>query len=323
MREIWVQLLGVSTGTWDIILASWAASTAHTYEVVAKKWLAYTSLYNVNPTTPDVYQCLEFLTRQYDTGVGYSTINTSRSFLSAFITIGSTPLGEHPLIVKFVKGTKRKRPPGGKIKSIWDPVPVLNHLRAWGDIQSLSYDRLTQRTLLLFLLATGQRLQALFLMLRKDMAWGENCLTITYSTRMKSNDPSTNPLVLNFTKHVDEELCIYSHLKVYVADPRSFKAEPYVVSTIRQPSHRASANTISKIVRNTLTILGVAEEYTAYSARHASTSAAARANIPIPTILASAGWAAESTFAAFYQRPLHTDTPDVVNTDFIPHIVGM
>ena len=59
-------------------------------------------------------------------------------------------MGENPLIAKFVRGTKRKRPPGGKVKSIWDPIPVLNHLKAWGDIQSLSYDWLTQRTLLLF-----------------------------------------------------------------------------------------------------------------------------------------------------------------------------
>ena len=224
-------------------------------------------------------------------------------------------------MTKFVRGTKRKRPPGGKLKTIWDPAPVLDHLKAWGDIPSLTFDALTRRTIVLFLLATGQRLQALYLMLRKDLTWGEDRVTIAYSSRFKSNDPVTNPLILNFVRHEEEELCIYSHLKAYIADPRSAMAQPYVVSTIKQPAHRASATTISKLVKSTLIMTGVGEEFTAYTARHASTSAAARANIPVSTILASAGWAAESTFARFYQRPLQV-VETIINTDFIPHIVG-
>ena len=314
-------LLGLSAHTWDILLSSWADGTALTYEGVAKRWLGYTSLRDVNPISPDIYHCLDFLTQYFDTGVGHSAINTSRSFLSCFITIGGTPLGEHPLMTKFVRGTKRKRPPGGKIKTIWDPAPVLGTLKAWGNIPSLSFERLTRRTMVLFLLATGQRLQALHKLLRGDCQWGEGTLKVTYSTKLKSNDPIANPLILNFLKHQEEELCIYSHLKAYETDPRSLKAAPYMFATVKQPGLRASAATISRMVKSTLTMTGVDEQFTAYTARHASTSAADRMNVPLGTILAAAGWANESTFARFYKRPVHVDQVEI-ETDFIPHIVG-
>ena len=66
---------------------------------------------------------------------------------------------------------------------------------------------------------------------------------------------------------------------------------------------------------------GVQDHYTPYSARHASTSAAARVNIPIQDILNSAGWTRESTFGRFYNRPLYVPPVDTPVTDFLPAIM--
>ena len=44
--------------------------------------------------------------------------------------------------------------------------------------------------------------------------------------------------------------------------------------------------------------------FTPYSTRAAATSTAARASVPIQTILKTAGWSRESTFAKYYKKPL-------------------
>ena len=48
--------------------------------------------------------------------------------------------------------------------------------------------------------------------------------------------------------------------------------------------------------------------FTPHSLRSASTSAAGFANLPLDTILRTAGWSKEDTFRKFYERPVGRDT---------------
>ena len=174
--------------------------------------------------------------------------------------------------------------------------------------------------MLLFLLATGQRLQALHLMKRSDIQWEDTFLRIQYTDRLKTNDPVDNPLRLMFSQHEELSLCIFSHLKAYLAREETQTAAPYVFSTVKLPTVRASAATISRQVKTAVRQVGVGEEYTAYSSRHATTSAAARNNVPLNTILQSAGWTRETTFSRFYNKPLVTP-PCMEETNFIPSLL--
>ena len=78
-------------------------------------------------------------------------------------------------------------------------------------------------------MATGQRLQALGLMKRDD---------ITYSSRMKSNNPGKNPLVLNFIRYETQELCVYRHLRQYVRQVKLEGVTLAVYATTRKPHVR-------------------------------------------------------------------------------------
>ena len=305
---------------WDTLLASWATSTAKTYESTARRWLTFTNVHGIHPLAPTVIEAINFLTEYFDTGVGHSSMNTTRSCLSSFITIDSIPLGDVPVIARFIKGTRRLRPPGGKVTHVWNPLTVLHHLQGWGPTAKLSLQQLTRRTMVLFLLATGQRLQALHLMKRSDLQWEENTLKIKYSDRLKTNDPVDSPLVLLFKRHTEQDLCVFAHIEAYLANINTAPAAPYVFSTVKLPTSRASSATISRQVKATLTSAGIEENFTAYTARHASTSAASRANIPLNTILQSASWSRESTFSRFYNRPL-LESPPMEETNFIPSLL--
>ena len=304
---------------WTTLLASWSPSTAKTYEGVVKRWLTYTVAHGIHPIVPTIMEAVNFLTEYFNTGVGHSSMNTTRSCLSSFIVIDGTPLGEIPVIARFIKGTRRVRPPGGKVTHVWNPLTMLHHLQEWGPTAELTLQQLTRRTMLLFLLATGQRLQALHLMKRTDFQWEADSLKIKYTDRLKTNDPIDSPLVLLFKYHEEETLCVFSHIKAYLANDDTAPAAPYVFSTVRLPTSRATSATISRQVKATLASAGI-HDFTAYTARHAATSAASRANVPLNTILQSASWVRESTFSRFYNRPL-LENPPMEETNFIPRLL--
>ena len=322
LETIWRQHIGVSEASWDIIKAAWSQSTISSYGTVAKKWLQYTSDNGVSVIYPTVPQVVDFLVDINKKGGGHSTVATSRSFLSCFIHAEGRPIGEHPMLSKLVKRVKVINQPEEKNSYIWDPTTVIDTMAAWGPISDLTLEQLTKRTLMLFLLATGQRIQGAFQLLRKDMVIMDNSIRIKYSTKMKSNDPAKNPLTLRFDKLEEERVCVFTHLTSYLNREDTAGAHPRTFGTVKTPVTPASSVTLSRLIRQTLTDTGIEEHFRPYSVRSASTSAADRLNVPMDKILTSAGWARTSTFARFYKRPLLQEQEDTsTETNFITYFV--
>ena len=228
--------------------------------------------------------------------------------MSNFITLDGRPMGEHPTLRKIVKGAKTVNPPKEPYSHVWDPVPVITTMAAWGNTLELDLDRLTRRTITLFLLATGQRPQAIHLLLRKDIQQVGESIRIKYSTKLKSNDPKTNPLILRFDLNQDTNTCVYSHLIAYMAHPLLQTQVRQLFRATNTPTKGISSMTVSNYIRKTLGETGIDMHFGAYSTRHASTSAAARAHIPIDQIMGSAGWRRESTFAKSITDPCYQNS---------------
>ncbi|KAJ8910995.1 hypothetical protein NQ315_005616 [Exocentrus adspersus] len=76
--------------------------------------------------------------------------------------------------------------------------------------------------------------------------------------------------------------------------------------TFKKPYHNATSQTISRWLKTILKRSGLdTTKFTAHSTRHASTSAAARKDVPYDTIRLAAGWTKKSSaFATFYNRPV-------------------
>lgn len=70
---------------------------------------------------------LEFLHTQLH--LSYSALNTASSALSCVISIDNVPVGQHPLVCRFVKGAFEGKPPSRKYYAIWDVRQVLNFFK--------------------------------------------------------------------------------------------------------------------------------------------------------------------------------------------------
>jgi hypothetical protein len=158
----------------DIILSSWRESTKRQYWSYIKKWLLFCGRKQNN--------VLEYLLELYGNTLGYSSINTVRSALSALLSLGyKDSLGEHPLIKRFMKGVFNQRPALPRYQHIWDVNIVLEYLASLSPVNVLSFYTLTLNFITLLCLLSGQRVQTLQQICLEDCAVTDGVLRIKHS----------------------------------------------------------------------------------------------------------------------------------------------
>ena len=76
---------GFSQKATSIILQSWRKGTTKQYSSYIKRWTTYCRQKQIDPVYATVPQALDFLVELFETGIGYSGINTARSALSSVL----------------------------------------------------------------------------------------------------------------------------------------------------------------------------------------------------------------------------------------------
>ena len=109
----------------DIILASWYSGTQKQYQTYINKWLNYCCERELDSLHPSVADVIQFLTTLFEKNLSNSSLNTARSALSTIITVDGMSIGNHPLVVRFLKGVFNLRPPVPRYKEVWDVSIVL------------------------------------------------------------------------------------------------------------------------------------------------------------------------------------------------------
>ena len=81
MSLLWRYLSGkgLSTTATKVMEQSWRSGTRKQYATYLQKWRCYCSSRGIDPICPSEEDGINFLAELYDSGVGYSAINTARS----------------------------------------------------------------------------------------------------------------------------------------------------------------------------------------------------------------------------------------------------
>ena len=104
---------------------------------------------------------MNFLADLFQSGVGYSAINTARIALSSIlILLDNTTFGSHILFSRLLKDVFELRPALPKCQNIWDNSVFLDLLGSW-HIQNVSLKHLPLKLTMLLALTTSQRVQTL------------------------------------------------------------------------------------------------------------------------------------------------------------------
>jgi hypothetical protein len=166
---------GFSEQATNIFMSSWKWGTKRKYNTFILRWFEYCYKRKIASISPSLKEVIEFLTEQYNNGLGYDSLNTTRSALSSLgLNFEGFKIGSHPLVVRYLKGVFIIRPPKPRYTHIKDVNKVLIFLRKLSPVKHISLKDLTFKTTMLMALAQAARVQILNVITLKDVKKTKN-----------------------------------------------------------------------------------------------------------------------------------------------------
>lgn len=262
---------------------------------------------------PSVQEIITFLTLLFEQGLSYSSINSAKSAVLTVIATctDAAELGSSILLQKFMRGVFASRPSLPRQCVTWDVSTVLNFLAKLSPPKALSLLMLSKKLVTLLALLSGHRGQSLYLLSRDDIECTERTLIIRFADLLKQTKPGTQAAEVVLPAYEVADLCVVSTFQEYVKRTQQLRtpSEKHLFISTLKPYGRASRDTIGNWIKKILKTSGInMSMFTAHSTRAASSSAALASNIPLATILKTAGWEQESTFRKFYNKPIMRNT---------------
>lgn len=277
-----------------------SSSSQSNYSREFSAFVAYCTRRHIAWRDLSVVHILTFLEGSLAKAYAFNTIKVRSCALKFYIRRSSKKhLAEDPRWKSFMRGMKKlARQPEPKTKS-WDPQDMLDFVEK--RVRQSSVMGAGKEALILLMLATGLRVDDIHKLSRECHAIG-NALCLKFHS-MRKCPKSGKPLEHFYLKRFEvKRLCpvraILHYLKCSqrVRDPNS---KGLFISSRGTDS---SLWTLRRWASSSLADAGI--NASPGSCRAAATSKAIESGVPVPDVLASAGWATESTFRRFYCREL-------------------
>ncbi|KAB0795035.1 hypothetical protein PPYR_11874 [Photinus pyralis] len=300
---------GVPDCALEVMIHSISRSTEAQYNTTYKMWWKFCQLTGSSLFSSGPKEVIKFLhtilTRK---SCGYGSFNSHRSALSLILP-GN--VGEDILLKRYLRGIANTRPPK-PYTNTWNPHPVLNFLSNWFPNENLTLKQLSLKLLMLLLLTTGQRLNAIALIRIENIRESPSGFQIFISDKVKTTRVGKpQPYLQAFYFKDLPALCVGSTLKIFLQRTAPLrKNKSFLFLSIRRPHGIASKQTLSRWMKMVLQDSGIPTDlFKPHSTRHAATSVAFRQGVSVDGIFQSAGWGEESScFARFYNRPIINET---------------
>jgi hypothetical protein len=216
----------------------------------------------------------------------------------------SHPIGEHPLVARFMRALFLKRPPSTQPRWTWDMATVLTCIRDWGLPQDLSLRRLTWKLSFLVAVFSARRMADLILLrVTPDLLQvSPDSAVFQPAFGAKQDRPGhQNPLVV-LRAYDDTRLCPVAHLKDYLRRTSGTNRPEALFLTTTLPQKSAAKSTIKTWILSVLREAGV--QGTPGSTRAAATSFSLARNISLNTVMNAADWSRSTTLFRHYMRLL-------------------
>ena len=305
---------GFSSRSADLIIKSWRKGTNKQYASAWATFARWCGSRSLNPFQTTVSEVAEFLTCEFDLGKNYSTINTYRSALSSVLpTLDGKLLGQHPMIIRLLRGMYNERPSSPRYSGFWNVNTVLAYLKTLHPVRDLSLKLLTLKLNALLALISAQRAQTLVSLDTANLTKTASNYTFLVPCVLKTSAPAKPPIAIKIPRfEACDELCAYLTLREYLERTKPFRATPgpskLLLSHIK-PHRPISTDTCSRWLRSVLDLSGIDTSiFKGHSFRGAATSKAHSQGVSIDSILKAADWSNEQTFTRFYRRDTNSNS---------------
>ena len=306
----------LSTGAGKLLLASWRAKSAKSYDSMFQKWISWCEKRHTDPVSGPVSEVANFLADLFEKGYQQRSINAYRSAIaSAHDRVDGVSVGQHPTVTRLMAGVANLRPPQPRYSSTWDVNKVLDHITKKGANKDLNLKDLTLKTTMLLALTRPSRsadLHSLDIRLFRSSPEGVTFMPSKPAKQTKAGKIGQGYFFPKFEQN--PLLCPVDAVSSYMDRTSPLRRREGEVTNqlfvaFIKPHHAVTSSTIARWLKTTLEQAGIDTAiFKAHSTRGASTSAAALRGVTTSDIILAADWSSDSVFRRFYYKPVHDPT---------------
>lgn len=214
-------------------------------------------------------------------------------------------IGEHPLVVRLMRGCYHQNPPQPRYSEIWDPEKVSSFIGSLGENRNLTLKVLTSKLVTLIALATWMRVAEVTAISFQSIIFTQKGVKFSLDRLRKTQ--RCGPLKsFEMESRPDTKICPVSALREFLERTKEFRPASggsRLLITLVKPHKPVSSNTVSRWIKSMLREAGVdTSNFGAHSTRSAAASRAVVEGAPVDAILRAGSWAHEATFNRFYNR---------------------
>ena len=154
----------VRQSTLKILESSWRRGTRRQHQSASKSWSTRCRDKSLDPTTVYEEASLHYPQFLFDKGFAWRMTNLHRLAISSALEPHlPNPVGQHPLVRRFVKGVLNERPPPSRVVPTWNVDEVRQFLRQLHPAGEISLAHSTQKVMFLLAVCTARRVSDLLL----------------------------------------------------------------------------------------------------------------------------------------------------------------
>ena len=204
--------LTLSKAAIEIISASWRQGTANNGH--NKRFVDFCHKRQADPLCATTETSIEFLTKYFNTGVGYSAVNSARSALSSLIKpLHGISFGKDPLVSRFLRGVFNIRLALPRYITTWNVNKVFQYLRKQQARVNCDLKALSHRLTILLCLTTGQRDQTIKFLNLECLKVFDDRAILFIPDKLKTTRSGHHLPPLELKAYKDVEFCVVSHLR--------------------------------------------------------------------------------------------------------------
>ena len=211
--------IGFSEDSSELFLEARRSGTRTAFQGPWKKWCSWCVEGQIDTLQASVGNIANFLTSCLNRGLEYATLNTYRSTISAYHPmVDCHNVGQHPFIVRLMKGAFNKKPPKPRYTETWDVNLVLEKIVSLGPNDGLDQKMLTLKLAMLMALTTVFRTSELHKVnpaLISDKGDHVICHIADLTKTKRQNKPYLSLKLFSFLEN--ELLDVVSCLRTYLA----------------------------------------------------------------------------------------------------------
>jgi hypothetical protein len=316
LREA-MQTPGVSDSAANLLTKGWRSGTQTAYSSAWNVWTSWCEREQIDPFQATVETVSNFLAHSFDRGREYSTLNGYRAALSAIHPeIDGHKVGQHPMIVKLMRGVFNERAPIPKYTDTWDVDQVLTKIKSLGGNEEMTMKNLTLKLAMLMALTSACRGSELQKANLKGMVVGSDEVCFQLLKPTKTSRPGKPLLKLTFQRYpLNAQLDVVDCLETYMIVRTTLwrkKPEQNQLFLAHIEKHGPVVTcTIARWIKTLMGMSGIdTDKYTAHSTRAASTSKAKTQGLSTEQIVKRASWSRSATFFRFYHKDIQVETDE-------------